>query len=199
MKSRFERLADWLMSTPSNIRMPVRWVPKNVCLQAIRELQIDKFLQRRGWSERKIQSTLSSLIIRTVYASSETEILAFNGSKFCCHGTADRQFRRLPDAVLKRMQQLLSRTRDEGRIRTSPLPQNRLVVQSDESVSCSSDLTNFYFEGSKRQSAKAKFGRSKEKRSDCKLLVLALAINTEGFIRYSSILEGNTTDPQFVP
>lgn len=43
---------------------------ENVCLQAIRELQIDKFLQRQGWSERKIQSTLSSLIIRTVYASS---------------------------------------------------------------------------------------------------------------------------------
>ena len=61
------------------------------------------------------------------------------------------------------------------------------------------ELTNFYFEGSKRQSAKAKFGRSKEKRSDCKLLVLALAINTEGFIRYSSILEGNTTDPQSLP
>lgn len=31
---------------------------ENVCLQAIRELQIDKFLQRQGWSERKIQSTL---------------------------------------------------------------------------------------------------------------------------------------------
>lgn len=36
---------------------------ENVCLQAIRELQIDKFLQRQAWSERKIQSTLSSLII----------------------------------------------------------------------------------------------------------------------------------------
>ena len=49
------------------------------------------------------------------------------------------------------------------------------------------DLTNFYFEGSKRSSQKVKFGRSKEKRSDCKLLVLALCINTDGFIRYSSI------------
>lgn len=31
---------------------------ENVCLQTIRELQIDKFLQRQGWTERKIQSTL---------------------------------------------------------------------------------------------------------------------------------------------
>lgn len=35
--------------------------------------------------------------------------------------------------------------------------------------------------------------------SDCRLLVLALAINTEGFIRYSSILAGNTADPDSLP
>lgn len=57
------------------------------------------------------------------------------------------------------------------------------------------DLTNFYFESSKQGPRKAKFVRSNEKRSDCRLLVLALAINTEGFIRYSFILEGNTADP----
>ena len=61
------------------------------------------------------------------------------------------------------------------------------------------DLTNFYFEGSKRGSKKAKFGRSKEKRSDCKLLVLALCVNTAGFPRYSEILEGNTSDPKSLP
>ena len=61
------------------------------------------------------------------------------------------------------------------------------------------DLTNFYFEGAKRNSKKAKFGRSKERRNDCKLLVLALSVNAEGFIRYSEILEGNTADPKSLP
>ena len=61
------------------------------------------------------------------------------------------------------------------------------------------DLTDFYFEGSKRAPAKAKFGRSKEKRSDCRLRVLALAVNPEGLIRYSSILAGNTADPETLP
>ena len=60
-------------------------------------------------------------------------------------------------------------------------------------------MTNFYWEGRKDGSQKAKFGRSKEKRDDCKLLVLALAINTDGFIRYSAILEGNTADPKSLP
>jgi transposase len=61
------------------------------------------------------------------------------------------------------------------------------------------DLTNFYFEGRKEGSLKAQYGRSKENRRDCKLLVLALCINTDGFIRYSSILEGNTADPKSLP
>ena len=61
------------------------------------------------------------------------------------------------------------------------------------------DLTNFYFEGRKDGSRKAKYGRSKEKRGDCKLLVLALCINTQGFPRYSTILEGNIADPKSLP
>jgi len=56
------------------------------------------------------------------------------------------------------------------------------------------DLTNTYFEGEKRNSKLAQFGRSKEKRSDAKLLVLALVVNVEGFIKYSSVLEGNVAD-----
>ena len=52
------------------------------------------------------------------------------------------------------------------------------------------DLTYTCFEGEKRNSTLAKFGRSKEKRSDAKLVVLALVVNIEGFIKYSSIPEG---------
>jgi hypothetical protein len=56
------------------------------------------------------------------------------------------------------------------------------------------DLTNTYFEGRKKGSKIARFGRSKEKRSDCKIVVLALVINPEGFIKYSGIFEGNMQD-----
>src|SRR4028119_331122 len=56
------------------------------------------------------------------------------------------------------------------------------------------DLTNTYFEGEKTNSKLAKFGRSKEKQNDAKLVVLALVVNTEGFIKYSSIHQGNIAD-----
>ena len=170
---------------------------ENVCLQAIRELQIDKFLQRQGWTERKIQSTLSSLIIRTVYASSEWKSLRLMEENSAAMELLTGNFEDCPTQreVYAAAPELYALKEDLERHlcrRTDSLFNltNRIMLF---------DLTNFYFEGSKRQSAKAKFGRSKEKRSDCKLLVLALAINTEGFIRYSSILEGNTADPQSLP
>jgi transposase len=60
------------------------------------------------------------------------------------------------------------------------------------------DLTNTYFE-SKQAGSFAKYGRSKEKRSHCKLIVLALVINVEGFVKYSKLFEGNTTDGSTLP
>jgi hypothetical protein len=56
------------------------------------------------------------------------------------------------------------------------------------------DLTNTYFEGKMQHSKIAKYGRSKEKRKDAKLIVLAAVINKEGFLKYSNIFEGNMTD-----
>ncbi len=57
------------------------------------------------------------------------------------------------------------------------------------------DLTNMYFEGQMSGSRKAKHGKSKEKRSDCRLVGLALAIDSLGFVRYSSIYPGNIYEP----
>jgi len=45
-----------------------------------------------------------------------------------------------------------------------------------------------------RSSKIARFGRSKEKRSDARLVVLAVVVNTEGFLKYSQIFEGNIAD-----
>ncbi len=58
------------------------------------------------------------------------------------------------------------------------------------------DLTNTYFEGRAASNAKAKFGRSKEKRSDCKLLTLGLVIDSMGFPKTSQVFAGNQSDPE---
>ncbi len=58
------------------------------------------------------------------------------------------------------------------------------------------DLTNMYFEGRMLGSKKAEFGRSKQKRNDRRLIGLALAIDSFGFVRYSKIYKGNVSEPQ---
>jgi transposase len=56
------------------------------------------------------------------------------------------------------------------------------------------DLTNFYFEGRKDGSEKARFGRSKEKRSDGKLISLAMLTNEKGFCCKSKFYAGNVSE-----
>jgi transposase len=56
---------------------------------------------------------------------------------------------------------------------------------------CFLDLTNTYFEGNINKNPKAQRGHCKKKRSDCKLLTLALIVDEHGFIKYSNLYPGN--------
>ena len=57
------------------------------------------------------------------------------------------------------------------------------------------DLTNTYFEGIAAGVSKAKRGHSKEKRSDCPLVTLAMALDGSGFPRRSRVFAGNASEP----
>ena len=57
------------------------------------------------------------------------------------------------------------------------------------------DLTNTFFEGTGKYNPKAKYGRSKEKRSDCLLVTLGLVLDRQGFPKRSKIFEGNISEP----
>ncbi|MEJ2387350.1 MAG: IS1634 family transposase [Chromatiaceae bacterium] len=56
------------------------------------------------------------------------------------------------------------------------------------------DLTNTYFEGEAPINPKAQQGHSKEKRSDCPLLTLALVLDGSGFVRRSQVFDGNVVE-----
>jgi len=57
------------------------------------------------------------------------------------------------------------------------------------------DLTNTYFEGQCKNNSIAKRGKSKEKRSDCPLITLALLVDNRGYPIFSQIYEGNKSEP----
>ncbi|MBC8217333.1 MAG: IS1634 family transposase [Planctomycetes bacterium] len=56
------------------------------------------------------------------------------------------------------------------------------------------DLTSTYFEGLCEQNPKARFGYSRDKRSDCRQVVIALIVTPEGFPLGYDVLPGNTLD-----
>ena len=159
--------------------------------QAMCQLQIAPFLESLGWSEDQARLALTHIISRAVYPASEFETVRWirENSAICeitgydiRQVTKDRLY-----AISKKLYAEKEALEQHLSIRTNELfdIQDKIILY---------DLTNTYFEGRKQGSKLAKFGRSKEKRSDAKLVVLGLVINPEGFIKYSSILEGNMAD-----
>jgi transposase len=61
------------------------------------------------------------------------------------------------------------------------------------------DLTSTYFEGLAKRNSKAKRGYSRDKRRDCKQVVVALVVNRDGFPLLHEVLEGNTQDRKTLP
>ena len=160
-------------------------------LQALQELDIAGFLRVRDWDEEDIQLALSHIVSRAVYPASELKTSDFirENSSICeLTGYPVKQISK--DKLYTITKKLYAEK--EGLEIYLSRKTNELFDLEDKIILY--DLTNTYFEGSKRSSGLARYGRSKEKRNDCPLVVLALVVNVEGFIKYSSIFKGNIAD-----
>lgn len=164
-----------------------------LCYQALEQLGIGHFLSSRcGWCDDAIGLALTHIISRAVYPASELKTSRWiKENSAVCELTGYPQEKITKDRLYGISHALYSVK--------EPL-ENYLSHHTNELFDIKDkiilyDLTNTYFEGEKRGSQLARFGRSKEKRNDAKLVVLALVINTFGFIKYSSVLQGNASDP----
>ena len=61
------------------------------------------------------------------------------------------------------------------------------------------DLTSTYFEGQCPRNDKAKLGHSRDKRPDCKQVVVGLVVNRDGFPIAHEVFAGNTSDHTTLP
>lgn len=167
-----------------------------MCYQALEQLQIKEKLTKQGWEAENIQLAITQIISRAIYPFSENRTSRWiKENSAICEVTGypiekiskDKLYKSALDLIKEKdeLEQHLSK-------RTNELfdLQDRIILY---------DLTNTYFEGQKNNSKLAKYGRSKEKRSDAKIIILALVVNIEGFIKYSNIFEGNTSDSTSLP
>ncbi|HYH15892.1 MAG TPA: IS1634 family transposase [Flavisolibacter sp.] len=155
------------------------------------KLQLTSMLLSHGWSEEQIQLAATQVISRAVYPASELKTTRWiKENSAVCELTGYDVEKVTKDRLYQSALSLYS-LKDELEKHLSKRT-NELFDIDDKIILY--DLTNTYFEGEKRNSKLAKFGRSKEKRRDARLVVLALVVNIEGFIKYSSIHQGNIAD-----
>jgi hypothetical protein len=162
-----------------------------LCYQALEQLHFADFLTDLGFSEEEMRLAVTQIISRAVYPASELETARWIvENSAVCELTGYPLKKITKDKLYKSSLKLFAH---KGKIeRFLSVKTNQLFDIEDKIYIY--DLTNTYFEGRKNGSKIARFGRSKEKRSDCKIVVLALVINAEGFIKYSGIFEGNMQD-----
>lgn len=167
-----------------------------ICYQALQQLKIEDFLKRLDWKNEMIQLALTQIVSRAVYPYSELRTSKWiKENSAICEITGYKTEKITKDKLYKSALDLFN-IKDSLEQHLSKRT-NELFDLEDKIILY--DLTNTYFEGVKINSKLAKFGRSKEKRSDAKLIVLALVVNIEGFIKYSNIFEGNKSDSQSLP
>ena len=182
------RMIDADTLTHRNVReIGAEWI----CYNAWHQLGLDNILRDNEFSDEEIRLAQTQVISRAVHPASELatsrwvlensavmELTGYDPDKM----NKDRLYKSALQlhSVKEKLDKHLS-------VKTNELfdIQDKIILY---------DLTNTYFEGEKRNSKLAKFGRSKEKRSDCKLVVLALVVNIHGFVKHSSIHEGNFSD-----
>lgn len=167
-----------------------------ICHNTWNKLELTPFLLSVGWTEEQAALAATQVISRAVYPASELRTSRWiQESSAVCEITGYDITRITKDKLYQsalHLYEVKDKLEKHLSKRTSDLfdLEDKIILY---------DLTNTYFEGEKRGSKLAKYGRSKEKRSDAKLVVLALVINVEGFIKYSSVLEGNTADCATLP
>ena len=168
---------------------------ENICKQVLDKLHLRECFKSLGMTGGQTQKSLISIAARAIYCESEhktSQILEMNSELTACYGyekkITNKQLYAISDLLYAHKshidKHLYSRITDMFDIK------DKLVIF---------DISNTYFETRKAQSKIAKYGKSKEKRNDCPLVVFTGVINSQGFIRHSRIYEGNKSDLKTIP
>jgi transposase len=162
-----------------------------VMAEQMNQYEFDKILGDLDFSPKQIDYAKHLIIGRAVHPSSERELARWINDDSAVKeliGSTEAVY----DNALHRTAVMLQE--HGAAIQKSLRLKAKDLFSLDETIVLY-DLTNTYFEGRKQGSAKAQFGRSKERRTDCKLMTLALIVDAQGFPKQSHILEGNVTEP----
>lgn len=160
-------------------------------LAALSWLGLDTIFESIGMNAGLRACALGSIIGRMAYPGSELATWRWLRERSAFGELVDIDFEGVPLMRLYRASDYIVKKRD---LIETALFKNISNLFSLPTTVTLYDLTNTYFEGEAAGNAKAKRGRSKEKRSDCPLVTLGLVLDGSGFIRRSRMFDGNISE-----
>lgn len=166
---------------------------EHVALEAFNFLKLGEHLKTLGFNSPQIAAATGTIIGRMCHPASELathywlqnvsglgELIDYDFSK-----TSLYKMYSISDQILK----------NKEAIEKYLYLQEKQLFGFQETITLY-DLTNTYFEGQGEANKLGERGHSKEKRSDCPLVTLALMLDSSGFPKSSKVFEGNVSEPK---
>ena len=164
---------------------------EQVALWAMQQVQLIPLLQRLGLNGRQRAAAVGSIIARMAAPGSERATYRWLCQRSALGELLEVDFQTMSLMQLYRAADALAR--HQQHIEKHLFDRVTELFGLHTTVTLY-DLTNTYFEGMAAAQPLASHGHSKEKRSDCPLLTLALVLDGSGFVRRSEVMAGKIVE-----
>jgi len=165
---------------------------EHAALWAMRQCGFEDKLAQLGLNRPQIAAAVGNIVARMAQPGSELATHAWLKDTSGLGELIDFDFEKMDLNRLYRASDVLYRHREV--LQEHLFGKARSMFGLGQTITLY-DLTNTYFEGVAAGVSKAKRGHSKECRSDCPLVTLAMALDASGFVRRVRFFAGNASEP----
>ena len=159
---------------------------------ALSTVDLPGCLKSLGFNRNQLNAAIGNIVARMVLPGSELSTHTWLQKNSALGELLDFDYEKQGLSALYRASDLLWSHHDAIE---HYLYQQHLSLFNSEDTITLYDLTNTFFEGTGKHNDLAAYGHSKERRSDCPLVTLALVLGENGFVRHSRIFAGNASEP----
>lgn len=164
--------------------------PVHVGHQTWRQLGLDAILSRAGLSKRACILSEAMVLNRLIFPLSEHAMTDWI-RRTAMGDIVEADFSQLNENALYRNLDRLHPNREQ--IERELAEREKSLFNLDDTVYLY-DLTSTYFEGLAERNPQAKRGYSRDKRPDCKQVVVGLVLDRDGFPKAHEVFDGNVQD-----
>jgi len=168
--------------------------PAHVGHQIWRQLKLDDILRHAELSERARTVTEAMTLNRLIYPLSEHAMPDWM-RRTALGDILNEDFSELEDESLYRN---LDRLHPKRELIERELAEQEKTLFNLEDTVYLYDLTSTYFEGQALLNKQAKRGYARDKRPDCKQVVIGLVLDRDGFPKAHEVFDGNVQDRKTV-